>query len=166
MKSRWLVLGAVSGLLLTACAENSSEESPDDPGAASEPTVLVDTEPFRGLPPGVEDQLSASGTDDTSGGAGYADVDGYLWVVTYGSSSNPDLPVDVQAVDQTITLEISNIPDSVSTMDFVPTTSTVAIPDEVSLDEPIEVVFADRGVLTLDPTAEERFVWLPPLESQ
>ncbi|GHS89910.1 hypothetical protein AGMMS50218_17140 [Actinomycetota bacterium] len=133
-----LALAAVTALALTACSDDSDNE----------PTSSL------GLPDGISENVAATA------GAGLAATDGPLWVVTYGSSTNPLVAGDVSADGQTVTVELTNDPDAPATADLVPTTSFVDLPDDVAADEPIDVVLGDLGTVTVDPADVGSVVWL------
>ncbi len=137
-----LALAALAALALTACSDDSDDG----------PTWSV------GLPDGVSENVA------TTAGAGLSAADGPLWVITYGSSTNPLVAGDVSADGQTVTVELTNDPDAPATADLVPTTSLVDLPDGVSADEPIDVVLGDLGTVTVDPADVGTVVWLDAQE--
>ncbi len=130
-----LALAALTALMLAACSDDGPTSS-------------------AGLPDGVSGNLAGTA------GAGLSAADGPLWVITYGSSTNPLVAGDVSADGQTVTVELTNDEDAPATADLVPTTSLVDLPDGVSTDEPIDVVLGDLGTVLVDPADVGTVVWL------
>lgn len=142
MTSRRLTLPTVTlalAALLAGCA-GSAEPGGGDP--MDEPTSPAATEPtspaatsdavpsvaettFPGAPEGVtgEDVTVVAGDDAR-----------HVQVVTYGSSTCPVVPTDVawdaDAAVLRVTLSDGEAYDGACTMDLVPSTSVVALPDE------------------------------------
>lgn len=90
------------------------------------------------------------------------DDPGTIWVVTYGSSSNPAVVRQVTAEGQTVTVQVSAEDGKVSTMDYVPTTSTLVLPDSVDVDQPIEFTLGDFGTVALPSTEPGTTAWVTP----
>ncbi|MFI5428539.1 hypothetical protein [Aeromicrobium sp. UC242_57] len=81
--------------------------------------------------------------------------------MTYGSSTNPLVATDVSGDGQTVTVTLAQR-DAPATMDLVPTTSTVALPAGVDVEETVTVVLGELGSVELGgKTAPAGVVWLP-----
>lgn len=145
-------LGAImaSALLLVGCSSNSDDPEATDTSSSAAPTPKA---PTMGLPKGVDNNASATA------GAGLS-PDGKLWVVTYGSSTNPLAVTDVSASGQTVAVELAQA-DRPATMDLVPSTSTLDLPDGVDPKQPITVVLGKLGSLDLGMAAPGYVTWLP-----
>ena len=132
---RGTALTILLGAALAGCAGSSGSAGGTDPGegtptpsptasatADALPSVAETT--FPGAPDGVtEGETAVVAGDDAR----------HLQVVTYGSSTCPVLPTDVtwDAAGQTVAITLTGPSgDDVCTMDFVPTTSVVALPDD------------------------------------
>ncbi|KFD44648.1 hypothetical protein IU11_00410 [Cellulosimicrobium sp. MM] len=112
----------------------------------------------KGLPPGA-DAPTEGGT-----GAAWSAEPGLLLVVTFGSSSCPLLAEDDAAVEGSdVVVSFVDIPaDTACTMDYVPATSVVAVPDDVDTSADVSVVLGDRGTVVVPPPAEGaagEFAW-------
>jgi len=126
------------GATLAGCAGSSGssgDAASTDPGDSTPtpsptPTATADAVPsvaettFPGAPEGAtEGETAVVAGDDAR----------HLQVVTYGSSTCPVLPTDItwDADAQTVSITLTG-PDTtdVCTMDLVPTTSVVALPDD------------------------------------
>lgn len=149
-----LVLAPIAALLvLGACAAG------DEPSASPEPTASTSStapeprttpEPFRGLPEGA-------GVGVQSPAGVVVGEDGLIQVVTFGSSSNPAIVRGATVTGQTVTVDVSNVPDRPATMDFQPTTSAFFLPDGVDPEQPVTFVLGELGTATveaLEPGAE------------
>ncbi len=159
---------AVLALLVVGCADggasggsSSTEPSPTEPSPteSSEPPsespsgpAPTDHEPgdtFRGLPDGVD------GTMNAPAGAGWSPVDGRLFVVTYGSSSCPRLAepdADWDDGHENLVVRLVDPPaDKACTMDYAPTTSVVAVPDDVDASAPVPVRITGEGAVEVEP---------------
>lgn len=139
----------------TPPSDDASEEPSDD---ASEEEGLPDAGTMdvvagahgMGLPPGV-DAPTEGGT-----GAAWSAEPGLLFVVTYGSSTCPVLAEDeaaVQGGDVVVTF-VEIAPDTPCTMDYVPATSVVGVPDDVEASGEVSVVLGDRGTVVVPPAAD------------
>lgn len=143
-----------AALLLVGC---SSESDGGDAKAATEPTATTPApipSPSVGLPDGTAENPASTA------GAGIS-PDGKLWVVTFGSSTNPLAVTNISADGQTVTLALA-AEDRPATMDLVPSTSTIALPAGVDPKQTITVVLGDKGSVTLPPS-HTRIAWLPPV---
>lgn len=152
---RLLVLPLLALAVLSACAE-----SDDAAPGATEPTTTptATPTPFKGLPDGVE------GSMESPAGVVAGDEPGTIWVVTYGSSSNPAVVRQVTAEDQQVTVQVSAEDGKPATMDYVPTTSTLTLPEGVSLEQPITFTLGDFGTVTLPSTEPGTAAWVTPQE--
>ncbi|MCM3533592.1 hypothetical protein M3693_05050 [Cellulosimicrobium funkei] len=166
--------------LLGACA--SGTDGGGDGTSATEETTEPSTEPTddatdeqqglpdaatmdvvagahgKGLPPGA-DAPTEGGT-----GAAWSAEPGLLLVVTFGSSTCPLLAEDDAAVEGSdVVVSFVDIPaDTACTMDYVPATSVVAVPDDVDPGADVSVVLGDRGTVVVPPPAEGaagEFAW-------
>ncbi|MFC8921217.1 hypothetical protein [Cellulosimicrobium sp. NPDC057127] len=106
----------------------------------------------RGLPPGVD------GPVDGGTGAAWSAEPGLLYVVTYGSSGCPTVAEpDASVRDGEVVVTFVDIPPDVAcTMDFVPATSVVEVPDEVDASTEVRVVLGDQGTVVVPPAVEGR----------
>ena len=147
------VLAGVLTVGLTACASTTDV----DPEAVSEPGLEGPETLWEGYPDGVD----AHG--GISAGAGLADESGALWVVTYGSSANPELPVRVEASGQDVTVRLTEA-QGTSTLDLQPTTSVVRLPGTVDLTAPITVTLGTYGAVELTPDSVGTVVWTAPAD--
>lgn len=150
---RLVVVTGFAALLLAGCSGSDSGPKTTDPSSAS-PAVSSFGAPVKDLPEGVEPNLTGTA------GAGIATANNQLWVFTYGSTSNPLAVVSLSVDGQKISVKLA-AKDGPSTMDLVPTTSTVDVPTSVAWAKPIEVDLSGRGVVTLDPTQPGSVAWLP-----
>jgi hypothetical protein len=151
-----LRIGALICAVVLAVAGCSSDSQP----SSSEPSASADggspadaATPVRGLPDGVD------GNTLGTPGAGLS-PDGRLWVVTYGSGSSPMAVGEVTAEGQTVDVPLS-MGDGSATMDLVPSTSTIDLPDGVDPAETISVVLGELGIVSLDPPTPGQVVWAP-----
>jgi len=133
---RGTALTILLGAALAGCAGSSGSTPTTDttptptPTPTPSPSTTSDAVPsvaetsFPGAPDGVtEGETAVVAGDDAR----------HLQVVTYGSSTCPVLPTDVtwDAAAQTVAITLTGPSgDDVCTMDFVPTTSVVALPDD------------------------------------
>lgn len=110
--------------------------------------------PTSGLPPGVD---GTEANPASLPGAGLT-TDGRLWVVTFGSGSNPLTVAQVDADRQTVTVHLTQR-DGPATADLVPTTTTLELPDGVDPGQPVTVDLPGFGTVELDPPTPGRVVW-------
>ncbi|GIG36859.1 hypothetical protein [Cellulomonas pakistanensis] len=144
-------LGAVA--LLAACASA-------DPGTSGDPT----TEPATPTPAptgtlelvagssvvGLPDGLDAPPVDAAAGAARTSD-DTLLYVVTWGSSTCPQV-ADPEASadgDGVVRVTFAEPGDGPCTMDYVPATSVVALPDATAPDADLTVAVGEWGEVAL-----------------
>jgi hypothetical protein len=137
------VLLLATTLALTVSSCGASDGATDSRGFKAK----VSSE--RGLPEGVDS------IGDSSTGAGF--VAGKLAVTTFGSSSNPDVVTGAEFGEQKITLSLGNNVHAPATADYIPTTSTLAIPDTIDIGKAVIVVLGDRGEVTVTGS---QFAWL------
>lgn len=151
----YLRLGAAvaAALLLVGCSSESDQSPSANEETSSASTDTASDAPVIGLPDGVTE--NAAGT----AGAGLS-PDGQLWIVTYGSSTNPLAVKDISSEGQTVTIGLAT-GDGPATMDMVASTSTVELPTSIKTDTPITVVLTELGSVTIDPSAHGTVVWLP-----
>ncbi|MFD6178189.1 MULTISPECIES: hypothetical protein [unclassified Isoptericola] len=192
--ARGILLAGAAGalaLLVTACAsgdgaggeatsaspsspESATESSPASPEPTSpEPSGTATSEPAtpaelapgehtRGLPEGAE------GTMDSPAGAAWSPTPGVLLVVTYGSSTCPLLAEAEGTWDSsggTAVVTFEKLPDGPCTMDYMPTTSAVALPAGADEGAPVAVRLGDRGTVEVAPRGGEGetgpVAWVP-----
>jgi hypothetical protein len=180
---RGLLLAGAAGvlaLLVTACASgegaggaatsaspSSPEPSPSpsesSPEPGEDPAALAPGEHARGLPEGAE------GTMDSPAGAAWSPTPGVLLVVTYGSSTCPLLAQPEGERDPsggTAVVTFEKLPDGPCTMDYMPTTSAVALPEGADAGDPLTVRLGDRGTVEVAPRHAEGetgpIAWVAP----
>lgn len=161
---RGLVLAGVAGalaLLVTACASGApsgdGSSGPSSPSASPSPSpsgevtgVPAPGEHVRGLPEGAE------GTFDSPAGVAWSPTPGVLLVVTYGSSSCPRLAeAEAGWDDAHEALDVGMVdPDpGPCTMDYAPTTSAVAVPQDADAGAPVTVRLGDLGTVEVPARA-------------
>ena len=131
----------------TTSAPTETPESPDDASGSLPDGVTV------ALPEGVEAPSGANG------GAGLGADGTTLWVVTYGSSTNPTVATVESAESGTVTVSLAPVdPDAPATADFVPTTTVLDLPDDLDPEAPFEVVLGELGTVEVDGVDTPR--WL------
>ncbi|MCL3837222.1 hypothetical protein [Aeromicrobium duanguangcaii] len=141
-----LALVALVALALAACGD--SKDSPDAPT-----TPTITPAPSRGVPAGVKESI------DTPAGV-VVGKSGQIHVVTYGSSSNPAVVRGVSAEDQTVTVDVSEVPGRAATMDYVPTTSTFTLPESVDGKKPIVFRLGEFGAVTVETYEPGAQAWI------
>ena len=147
---------------LTACG---SDDASDEATATATPSEAVPTGDAgsSGLPDGVTAGLpdGVEAPQDASAGAGWTEDGAGLWVVTFGSSTNPTVATLESADAGTVTLALAPVvPDGPGTMDYVPTTTVLDLPKEVDTGAPVEVVLGELGsVMVTGPGAP---AWVVP----
>ena len=99
---------------------------------------------------------------DAIAGVGWApNTPGVMWVMTFGSSSNPLVASEVTADGQTITVPLAEmLPGEPASADHVPWTSSITVPASVDPTTPITVVLGDLGSAEL--TGSEAWVLATP----
>jgi hypothetical protein len=152
---RLMAFPLVALVVLAGCARSGDDDGDAAPGpetsTASAPVATA--EPFRGLPEGA-----GRGVESPAGVV--AGEDGLMYVVSYGSSSNPAIVRGVIAEGQELTVDVSAVENRPATMDFVPTTSSFVLPDGVDAGSPITVVLGELGTVTLDSAAPGVEAWV------
>jgi hypothetical protein len=165
---------ALAGSTLAACAsstdgggDETASESPSDDGTGGEttseptgdaPSMAPDAATMtieagatgKGLPSGVD------GPTEGGTGAAWSAEQGLLYVITYGSSTCPlvaEPDATVQGTEVVVTfVEIPE--DAVCTMDLVPATSVVAVPDDVDASAEVTAVLGDQGSVVVPPAVD------------
>jgi hypothetical protein len=144
-----LLAGALTACL-TACGttpapgtapSTATSTAPAGSATATTPNVT----PTKGLPPTVT-------PTDTTGASlvGWAGA-GRLYVVTYGSSTCPRVPVSLSvATGNRLTIATRPTSDGPCTMDFGPSTSVVDAPSGLDDTAPLQVTI-DGVALTVPP---------------
>ena len=158
----WRWGGAVALVLaLAGCAGGGSA----GPTPSPEVTVVVSVGPVVD-PPSDEIRvlqdpaapLVVPPADVVAGVGWVPDRTGVLWVMTFGSSSNPMVASGATAHGQTITVALTElVPGGPASADHVPWTSYIVLPTGVDPTTPITVVLGDLGSTEL--TVSE--AWVP-----
>lgn len=142
-----------------ATGDGGTGESTNPSGTVTDPDGTEADEPIEGdgettegeaaFVPGLPDGVEAP--EGVSGGVGWAHVaSGSLWVVTYGSSTNPQVATAVTVDGQHVSISLGEaVPGADSTADIVPTTSYVELPAEVDTAAPVTVTLGDLGATEL-----------------
>ncbi|WP_265520368.1 hypothetical protein [Oerskovia flava] len=128
--------------------ETTQEETVDPDGEGRPDAADMTLEPGasgRGLPAGID------APTDGGSGAAWTDQDGLLYVFTHGSSSCPVLAEGAAEVaDGDVVVTFIEIPaDQVCTMDYVPATTVVSVPDGVDASAPVTVVLDRDGSVSV-----------------
>jgi hypothetical protein len=107
------------------------------------------------LPPGAGEQP----VDATAGAARTSD-DTLLYVVTFGSSTCPQVADPTAEATGTDAVDVTfpELGDGPCTADFVPSTTVVALPDSVDPASDLTVTIGTWGVVTL-PAGSQDVVW-------
>lgn len=145
---RKLATACAALILLSACSSADVKEKVD-------PTEVRGTVTFeKGLPAGVEPA--------TDGGVGVGvTTDGTLQIITFGSSSNPMVVTEATLEGTEIEVELGNDTNKPSTMDFVPTTSTVTFEGGLAEGKQFKVDIDDVGEITVGSN-RELISWIAP----
>lgn len=154
--SRFLVLPLVALLAVGACGRSADDAGAGSPAAPAAPVTVTPTaDPVRGLP---DDVLG-----DVESPAGVAvGSDGQFHVIVFGSSSNPAVVHSFVVDGQDIAVDVSADPGRISTMDYVPTTSTIELPESVDRDRPISFELGEFGSAVLDSAEPGAQAWVAP----
>ncbi len=160
----WRGLALVGTLaLLAACASTPGSPGGTDDATTGSPTPtpaptleLAAGSSVVGLP----DDLAAPPVDATAGAARTADG-ALIYVITYGSSTCPSIadPSATGPGDGTVAVAFAEPGDGPCTMDWVPATTVVALPDGVASDGDLAVTIGDLGSVTL-PAGSQEPVWV------
>lgn len=143
-----------SGADDAATASDGASASDEASPSVTEDAALPETSAMtveagaagRGLPDGVEAPA------DGATGAAWTAEPGLLYVMTFGSSTCARVAEDATAADGTVTVTFAELPETQPcTMDYVPTTSVVAVPDDVDAAAPVSVVLGDAGTVDVAP---------------
>lgn len=146
---------AVLGLL-TACSGTS-----DDAGTSEAPTAEATVTATPDPDTGITLDLTAGATDiglpsgvsaptDASAGAMRTDEDGLIAVFTFGSSTCPQVPDSLASgADGAITVSFPEPTDGPCTLDYVPASTVVALPDGGDTGGDLTVTLGDFGTVTL-----------------
>ncbi|MBD5785362.1 hypothetical protein IF650_04135 [Cellulosimicrobium terreum] len=136
----------------SAPSEPSAEPTPSEDGAAMPEAASMTIEAGargKGLPVGV-DGPTVGGT-----GAAWSAEPGLLYVVTSGSSTCPLVAEpDAQVRDGEVVVTFVDLPDGPCTMDLVPATSVVAVPDDADPSGEVTVVLGDKGTVVVPPAQD------------
>lgn len=163
--SRTLGLALAAVLAAGTLSACGSDDAPTEDAVTATPSEAVPTgdADSTGLPDGVTAGLpeGVEAPQDASAGAGWSEDGTGLWVVTFGSSTNPTVATLESADAGTVTLALAPVvPDGPGTMDYVPTTTVLDLPEEVDSGAPVEVVLGDLGsVMVTGPGAP---AWVVP----
>lgn len=166
----WHALVAVAAVaLLGACAstpgsgdtadtaDDTATTEPASPTPTPAPTLeLAAGSSIVGLP----EEVAAPPVDAAAGAARTTD-DALLYVVTFGSSTCPAVPdpTATAAGDGAVSVTFPEPGDGACTMDYVPATSVVALPDGIAPDADLAVSIGDWGQVTL-PAGSVEPVWV------
>ncbi|MFB9955862.1 hypothetical protein [Cellulomonas denverensis] len=169
MRAPLIAAGAVLALLLTACGGGT--DAGDDTTAGSDDTgstAVATPDPSESAPTldltagativGLPAELGTPPTGAAAGAARTSD-DGLITVVTFGSSTCPQVP-DPQATgaDGTVTVSFPEPTDGPCTLDYVSASSVVALPESPG-DGDLTVTIGDWGTVTL-PAGSTEAVWV------
>ncbi|NKY38215.1 hypothetical protein [Cellulomonas septica] len=144
-----------------SCATSSGGE-PEGEATSRSPSASTTTE---ASPQAIQDAVLEAGVtgsglpegvtppdDSGSPGAGWAPDDGLLYVITFGSSTCPIVTEpEATVAGGTLTVTVAATSQGPCTMDFVPTTSVVGVPDDVDESAPVTVDLGDQVVLDVQP---------------
>lgn len=150
--------------LLGACASTPGSDTADDPTTeppASTPSPAPTLELTAGSSVvGLPDDMTAPPVDAVVGAARTAD-DALLYVVTFGSSTCPAVadPTATAAGDGAVAVTFPEPDDGACTMDYVPATTVVALPDEAAPDADLVVTIGEWGQVTL-PAGSDEPAWV------
>ncbi|VTR75925.1 hypothetical protein [Cellulomonas hominis] len=154
----------VGGLVgaLAACGSDEPGTSGTEATEGTTPTATAGGEleltagsSAPGLPPGAGEQPA----DAVAGAARTAD-DTLLYVVTFGSSTCPDVADATAGAAGTDAVEVTfpEQGDDPCTADYVPTTTVVALPESVDAASDLAVTIGTWGEVTLPPGSQD-VVW-------
>ncbi|QZN85356.1 hypothetical protein [Cellulomonas sp. C5510] len=146
----FLLAGCASG---DADAGSGTTEPPADDGTAD--VELVAGSSGLGVPAG----LGGPPADAAAGAARTADA-GLLYVVTFGSSTCPQVadPEATATGDAAVEVTFPEPAGDPCTTDYVPATSVVALPDGVDPDADLTVTVGSWGDVTL-PAGSQDPAW-------
>jgi hypothetical protein len=156
---------AVAGVLLAAMTVGGCAESGGSGGGTTETTATPSASAPATVAPSIADVTPEPGAvgsgipgdatppdDAGSPGAGWTADDGLLYVVTFGPSTFP-IVAEPEANVTEGSLQVTLTGDTAGpcTMDFVPTTSVVQVPDDVDQSAPITVYMGEGQDVTVQP---------------
>lgn len=153
-----VVMATVCSCATSGGDEPEGEPTSRSPSASASPTADASPQAIQdavleagvtgsGLPEGVTPP-----DDSGSPGAGWAPDEGLLYVVTFGSSTCPIVAEpEATLADGVLTVTVAATSEGPCTMDFVPTTSVVGVPDDVDENAPVTVDLGDQVVLDVQP---------------
>lgn len=159
-------LTGIAVLALAACGSSDpgDDVTANDPGSTVTATPDPDEAPTLDLTAGSSviglPSEFGTGSLDAAAGAARTSDDSLIAVVTYGSSTCPQVP-DTPATGSgsAVTVTFPEPTDGPCTMDYVPATTVVALPDGVS-DGDLTVTIGEIGTVTL-PAGSTEPVWVP-----
>lgn len=166
-----LAAAFVVAALLTACGGGGDTPAAEDTAAADAATTapaspspdatlaLVAGSTVVGLPDGVVPPADLS----APAGAARTSDDALLHVVTFGSSTCPAVadPTATAADDGGVAVTFPEPADGPCTMDYVPATTVVALPDGTPADQDLTVTIGTWGQVVL-PAGSTDPVWVTP----
>lgn len=163
--SRTLGLALAAVIAAGTLAACGSDDAPTGGAMTATPSEAVPTGDAEstGLPDGVTAGLpdGVEAPQDASAGAGWTEDGAGLWVVTFGSSTNPTVATLESADAGTVTLALAPVvPDGPGTMDYVPTTTVLDLPEEVDTSGTVEVVLGELG--SVEVTEAGSPAWIIP----
>lgn len=163
------VAALVGSVVLVATTMSACADGGGSGGGATESTPSATAPETATVAPSIADVTPEAGAvgagvpegatppdDSGSPGAGWTADDGLLYIVTFGSSTCP-LVAEPQAVldEGSLQITFADVPEGPCTMDFVPTTSVVSVPDDVDESAPITVLIAEGQVVEVQPRPAE-----------
>ncbi|QHT55606.1 hypothetical protein GXP71_05560 [Cellulomonas sp. H30R-01] len=145
----------------SSCASSGGGEPEDEPTSRSpSPSATASASPQAIQDAVLEAGVTGSGLpegvtppdDSGSPGAAWAPDEGLLYVITFGSSTCPIVAEpEATAAGGVLTVKVGATSDGPCTMDFVPTTSVVGVPDDVDENAPVTVDLGDQIMLDVQP---------------
>lgn len=153
-RAAWAVAVVPVLALAAACGNGEPAAAPSSPEVADE-LELTAGSTIVGLPK----SLGPNPADATAGAARTSD-DTLIYVVTFGSSSCPMVaePTAQLAGDGAVEVAFPELGVGACTSDFVPSTTVVALPDEVDPEADLTVTIGVLGEIVL-PAGSDDAVW-------
>lgn len=142
-----------AGMLAGCSSDDSSSDDASTSTATETPSTAPDDAAGDSLPDGVTVALpdGVEAPAAASGGAGLGADGTTLWVVTFGSSTNPTVATVESAESGTVTVSLAAVdPDAPATADYVPTTTVLDLPAELDTSAPFQVVLGELGSVEVD----------------
>ncbi|WP_263119597.1 hypothetical protein [Cellulomonas sp. RIT-PI-Y] len=154
--------GLAALLLLAGCAggvdPGDGTAATATPTASESDTATLDLTAGSSMI-GLPAELGTAPTDSAAGAARIAD-DGLIAIVTFGSSTCPQVPDSpATGTDSAVTVTFPTPTDGPCTLDYVPATTVIALPDGVRADSDLSVTIGDFGAVTL-PVGSTEAVWV------